>query len=87
LSLKKTPPFFSGLASTHGPRLRRFLAPGVRNLSDIPDIVQEVFLRMLRIPNRRAIQSFAPSRLTDCCGWIYPGSRLHFESMLAQSPP
>jgi RNA polymerase sigma factor (sigma-70 family) len=57
LPFKKPPPFFSGLASTHGPRLRRFLVPRVRNLSDIPDLVQEVFLRMLRIPNQEAIRS------------------------------
>jgi RNA polymerase sigma factor (sigma-70 family) len=47
----------TGLLAAQGPRLRRFLAPRVRNLADIPDIVQEVFLRMLRVPDQEAIRS------------------------------
>jgi RNA polymerase sigma-70 factor (ECF subfamily) len=45
------------LVSTHGRRLRRFLRPRVRNVSDVSDIVQETFLRMLRISNQEAIRS------------------------------
>ncbi len=37
--------------------MRRFLTSRVRNVADIPDVIQEVFLRMLRIPNREAIRS------------------------------
>ncbi len=47
----------AGLAGTHREQLRRFLAARVRNAADVPDIVQEVFLRMLRIPNHEAIRS------------------------------
>lgn len=45
------------LLAQQGARLQRFLAPRVRNLADIQDIVQEVFLRMLRIPDQEAIRS------------------------------
>jgi len=45
------------LASTHGESLRRFLARRVRNRFDIPDIIQEVFLRLLRVPNQESIRS------------------------------
>jgi RNA polymerase sigma factor (sigma-70 family) len=45
------------LAGTHRERLRRFLIRRVRNAADVPDIVQEVFLRMLRIPNHEAVRS------------------------------
>jgi RNA polymerase sigma-70 factor (ECF subfamily) len=49
--------FVGHLAEAHGHALQRFLRSRVRNASDIPDIVQEVFLRMLRIPNKDAIRS------------------------------
>lgn len=49
--------FVGHLAKAHGQELQRFLRSRVRNASDIPDIVQEVFLRMLRIPNQDAIRS------------------------------
>src|SRR6185369_7272922 len=47
----------AGLIDSHGPQLRRFLLKRVRNAADVPDIFQEVFLRMLRIPNQDAIRS------------------------------
>lgn len=47
----------AALARSHGLKLRRFFASRVRNPSDIPDLTQEVFLRMLRIPEREAIRS------------------------------
>ena len=46
-----------GLVSSHGEQLRRFLVRRVRNRADIPDLVQEVFLRMMRIPDHEAIRS------------------------------
>jgi RNA polymerase sigma factor (sigma-70 family) len=49
--------FISELARVHGEKLRRFLHGRVRNTSDIPDVVQEVFLRMLRIPDWEVIRS------------------------------
>jgi RNA polymerase sigma-70 factor (ECF subfamily) len=45
------------LAASHGTQLRRFLLSRVRNSADVPDLIQEVFLRMLRIPDYQAIRS------------------------------
>lgn len=49
--------FVEELATRHGQKLRRFLRSRVRNSADIPDIVQEVFLRLLRIPNHETIRA------------------------------
>jgi RNA polymerase sigma factor (sigma-70 family) len=49
--------FIAELARSHGDRLRRFLRVRTRNTSDVPDMVQEVFLRMLRVPNWEVIRS------------------------------
>ena len=46
-----------GLVTSHGTQLRRFLLARVRNIDDVPDIVQEVSLRMLRVPNFESIRS------------------------------
>ena len=45
------------LATRHGRGLRRFLRSRVRNAADIPDIIQEVFLRLLRVPNHETIRA------------------------------
>lgn len=45
------------LAADQGKRLRRFLRRRVRNTADIPDLVQEVFLRLLRVPRPESIRS------------------------------
>jgi RNA polymerase sigma-70 factor (ECF subfamily) len=45
------------LATRHGQELRRFLRSRVRNSADIPDIIQEVFLRLLRVPNHETIRA------------------------------
>jgi RNA polymerase sigma factor (sigma-70 family) len=45
------------LAASHGNQLRAFLVARVRNVADLPDILQEVYLRMLRIPNVESIRS------------------------------
>jgi len=49
--------FVAALVASHGNQLRRFLLSRVRNHRDIPDLVQEVFLRMLRVPQHEAIRS------------------------------
>jgi RNA polymerase sigma-70 factor (ECF subfamily) len=49
--------FVAGLARSHSGRLRQFLSRRVRNVADVPDIVQEVFLRMLRVEDPAAIRS------------------------------
>lgn len=45
------------LAAQHSEHLRRFLRTRVRNAADIPDLVQEVFLRLLRVPNLETIRA------------------------------
>ena len=45
------------LAASHGPQLRRFLLARVRNAADVPDIVQDVYLRMLRVPHAESVRS------------------------------
>ena len=45
------------LAARQGKRLRRFLARRVRNAADVPDLMQEVFLRLLRVPRYESIRS------------------------------
>jgi len=49
--------FVTRLVTTHGTRLRRFLVTRVRNRTDIPDLVQEIFLRLLRVPNHETIRA------------------------------
>jgi RNA polymerase sigma-70 factor (ECF subfamily) len=49
--------FVEELAAQHSEHLRRYLRTRVRNSSDIPDLVQEVFLRLLRIPNFETIRA------------------------------
>lgn len=47
----------AGLVETHGTQLRRYLHSRVRNAADVPDIVQEVYLRMMRVPNVESVRS------------------------------
>jgi RNA polymerase sigma factor (sigma-70 family) len=47
----------TGLVASHGVKLRRFLLLRVRNAADVPDMLQEVYLRMLRVPNVESIRS------------------------------
>jgi RNA polymerase sigma-70 factor (ECF subfamily) len=50
--------FVTALVREHGQRLRRFLAQRLRHAaSDVPDLVQEVYLRLLRIPHQETIRS------------------------------
>ena len=47
----------AGLAASHGEQLRRFLLSRVSVKADVPDIVQEVYLRLLRVPRWESIRS------------------------------
>jgi RNA polymerase sigma-70 factor (ECF subfamily) len=47
----------AGLLESHGQQLKRYLLARVRNSADVPDIVQEVFLRMMRVPNIESVRS------------------------------
>lgn len=50
--------FISAMEQDHGRALRRFLAVRMRHASaDVNDLVQEVFLRLLRIPDHEAIRN------------------------------
>lgn len=53
----KPKPFISGIASSYGDRLRRFFGSRLRNRADAPDLVQEVFLRLMRIDHQESIRS------------------------------
>lgn len=46
----------SELVIEHGEQLRRFLRTRVQNAADVPDLVQEVFLRVLRVPQYDTIR-------------------------------
>jgi RNA polymerase sigma factor (sigma-70 family) len=48
----------TAMEQTHGRQLRRFLSARLRNASaDIPDLVQEIFMRLLRIKDHEAIRN------------------------------
>lgn len=50
--------FVAGLEKTHGRKLRRFLARRLPQASaDLQDLMQEVYLRLLRIPDTEAIRN------------------------------
>jgi RNA polymerase sigma factor (sigma-70 family) len=50
--------FMTAIEKTHGRQLRRFLAARLRGASaDVPDLVQEIFMRLLRIKDHEAIRS------------------------------
>jgi RNA polymerase sigma factor (sigma-70 family) len=50
--------FVSAMEKAHGRALRRFLAARMRHATaDVPDLVQEVFLRLLRIADHESIRN------------------------------
>jgi RNA polymerase sigma factor (sigma-70 family) len=50
--------FVTALVRNHGQRLRRYLAARLGTAAaDIPDLAQEVYLRLLRMPSHENIQS------------------------------
>ena len=51
------PSFVADVATKHGRRLRRYLAARLRNAADVPDLVQEVFLRLLRVARHESIRN------------------------------
>jgi RNA polymerase sigma factor (sigma-70 family) len=57
LTAKNAQSLIEGLVATHGDQLRRFLLNRVRNIADVPDLTQEVYLRMLRVPNVESVRS------------------------------
>lgn len=49
--------FVAAIADQYGRRLRRFLSVRLRNAADVPDLAQEVFLRLLRVVDHASIRS------------------------------
>jgi RNA polymerase sigma factor (sigma-70 family) len=50
--------FLTAVEKTHGQQLRRFLAARLRNAAaDTPDLMQEVYLRLLRVADHEAIRN------------------------------
>jgi RNA polymerase sigma-70 factor (ECF subfamily) len=50
--------FVTDMEHAHGRQLRRFLASRLKNaVADTPDLIQEIFLRLLRIKDLEAIRS------------------------------
>lgn len=49
--------FVASIATQYGRRLRRFLSVRLRNVNDVPDLAQEVFLRLLRVSHQEAIRN------------------------------
>ena len=50
--------FVAGLATAHGRKLHCFLSSRLRNsAADVPDLVQEIYLRLLRIQDHEAIRN------------------------------
>ena len=49
--------FLSSVAAQYGRRLRRFLSVHLRNVHDVPDLAQEVFLRLLRVERHETIRN------------------------------
>ncbi len=45
------------MATQYGQRLRRFLSLRLRNVHDVPDLAQEVFLRLLRVDRHETIRN------------------------------
>jgi RNA polymerase sigma-70 factor (ECF subfamily) len=57
LSAESKHEFLTAVEQAHGRQLRRFFSARMRNAADVPDLVQEVFLRLLRIDRHEAIRN------------------------------
>jgi len=57
MAAKSQQSFVANMAARYGQRLRRFLSARLRNSADVPDLAQEVFLRLLRVEHHEAIRS------------------------------
>ena len=59
MKLRENQALVADLAKQHGERLRRFLAHRLRSslVKDVPDLMQEVFLRLLRVQRLESIRS------------------------------
>jgi RNA polymerase sigma-70 factor (ECF subfamily) len=56
VTLEDSQTFVVAVAAEHGKRLRRFLLARVRNAADAADLLQEVFLRLIRVADHETIR-------------------------------
>lgn len=56
MTLEEKQAFVAAVEAQHGKRLRRFLLARVRSVADAADLVQEVFLRLLRVEDHESIR-------------------------------
>jgi len=63
--------FVADLATQHGRRLRQYLSGRVRNRSDVPDLAQEIYLRLLRVERPTEIRSPEAYLFTVAANLIY----------------
>jgi RNA polymerase sigma factor (sigma-70 family) len=63
--------FVADLATRHGRRLRHYLSGRIRNRSDVPDLSQEVYLRLLRVDRPSEIRSPEAYLFTVATNLIY----------------
>ena len=49
--------FVTAIEKAHSLELRRFLSARLRNAADLPDLVQEIYLRVLRLKNHEVIRN------------------------------
>ncbi|MBS0421276.1 MAG: RNA polymerase sigma factor [Proteobacteria bacterium] len=55
---QKKQAFMANVAESHGRQLRRFLSVRLRHAAaDVPDLMQEIFLRLLRIKDHEAVRN------------------------------
>ena len=58
MTIQNKSSFMTAIEQTHGRQLRRFIAARMRGASaDVPDLIQEIFLRLLRIKDYEAIRN------------------------------
>jgi RNA polymerase sigma factor (sigma-70 family) len=63
--------FVAELATQHGRRLHRYLSSRLRNRADVPDVAQEVYLRLLRVERPAEIRNPEAYLLTIATNLVY----------------
>ncbi|MEJ1963059.1 MAG: RNA polymerase sigma factor [Gammaproteobacteria bacterium] len=69
--------FVAGIAARYGARLRRFLKLRLSNASDVPDLAQEVFMRLMRVENHEEIRSPEAYLFTVASHVVHQHSQRH----------
>lgn len=81
LSTQARQAFLTAMEASHGRNLRRFLArrAGARD-AEVPDLVQEVFLRLLRVEDHEAIRNPQAYLYTIASHVLYQHALRHAQS-------